>query len=133
MSELGNPTLVDTVTAGEALTAYRCVKLDTDGTAILTTSINDTVYGVTLEAAASGARVSIAIEGIVAVTVDGNATNITYGDQMISHSSAGDAQKIGSTAATVYKTFARSLGVATADGARIRCHLTPGNTYTTPA
>lgn len=130
-----NPKGIITRKAHEALTKGLLVMYhDSDGLIVKkATGINVACLGVTLTDAASGADVDVATEGFVEMLCDGAATNIVAGDRLISHSSAGDAQKIGSTAATVYHVAARAEGAATADGTLVPVQLTPGNTYTTPA
>jgi len=120
------PGIIVNRIATEALAAHRLVIFSTDDTAVEYPAAQfDAAYGVTMHEAALGEQVDVCILGPCLVKVDGNATNIVAMDKLTTHDAAGIAQKIGSTANTVYPYVGYALGAATADGALISVFVNP--------
>ena len=123
------PTLIVTRTAAEALEAHRLVIIDPTDTTWMSVRYPEADYdtqlvGVTLHAAASGADVDVAVEGIVKLKVDGNAANIAWGDPIAAHDSAGYGRKRN---AVTDEVIGDAWGAATADGDIISVHLAKGH------
>lgn len=110
----------------------------------LTSTLNDTgIIGVSVggtgpiesgtAANADGKTVQVQIYGLAKVKVDGNASNIAIGDNLITHGADGVAQKVTAYPATYSNTdvarnvFAKALQASTVDGDVIAIFLTGGS------
>lgn len=104
-----------TKTATSAVAAYRIVILSTDDNACEHAGAQYAWgFGISLNAAAAGYPVKIAISGIVPLQVDGNAANLSIGDGITVHDSTGYGQKAAGAASR--PVLCQALQASTADG-----------------
>lgn len=84
-------------------------------------------------ASAAGKTVQVQIYGLSKVTVDGNASNIVIGDNLVTHGADGVAQKVADYTATyaagsiARNVFAKAMQPSTVDLDVIVCFLTGGS------
>lgn len=122
------PSFQKTFVAAEALAAHRLViQSSTDGQVEYPAGADDTqVLGVTMHAAAAGADVDVIIFGPALLTVDGNASAISVGDWLVSHSADGYGAKRALSDGTTFREFiGRALEASTADGDEISIFFNP--------
>lgn len=129
MTYIVKPTQFHTFLAAEALTANRLVIIDptTDTSVRYPEADYDTqLVGITLETAASGAQVDVAVAGFVLLKVDGNVANIAWGDYIAAHGTAGYGRKVNTSAGTQTEYIGRAWEASTADNDLITVQICPG-------
>lgn len=110
--------------AGGTITKYAGLVSDAAGIVIMGANDNDTGFcGVALEAAASGAAVSIAGLGSIVPMIVG-ATGITVGSWLTLHGASGRVTKAGTTSGTAYSIIGRAMDTQDTVGEQIMVLLT---------
>lgn len=122
-SQVRDPVLVKTFTAGTALAAHRIVIWHaTDANKVIyPAAAPDTqMVGVTLTAAVEGGDVDVCMLGPCRLTVDGNAANIAAGDWIEVHSTTGLGGRRAAADGTTYRELlGYALEASTADNDEI--------------
>ena len=113
-----DPLYVVNKIASEALAAYRIVIISTDQTTCEypAGSTDTQLMGITLHSAASGENVDICVFGPCLLEVNGNSTNIGWGDPVGAPTDAGIGAHLAATADLTSEYIGRAWGSSTADG-----------------
>jgi hypothetical protein len=110
--------------AGGTITKYAGLVSDTAGIVIMGANDNDTGFcGVAIEAAASGAAVSVAGLGSIVPMIVG-ATGITVGAWLVLHGASGRVYAAGTASGTAYSIVGRAMDTQDTVGEQVMVLIT---------